>query len=166
MHAILPELGRIFKASMGNPESTIMLVVCAILAIVAAGVVLKLVAEPFGCKMVNANRVMLLLGVVVVLAFVAAVVTGAFVVPRMAASAVAPWLPLIVAVVIVLAGAVPLGCLILKAGYFQALFSLLLSMAAAAALVTAAHYGMGAVKAGGKSIERSKEQAEQRRVLP
>ena len=131
----------------------------------AATLVIKFAGETCGCKFINSNRLTLVVVIAVVLSLGAAVLTGAYVCPRISNADVRPWLPLAAAVVLLLAAVVPLTGLLLKARYGAALVTLLVSIGAAAAAAAIVKAGVGAVMSGGESFGKSTERMMEREKL-
>ncbi|MDI6775399.1 MAG: hypothetical protein QME60_08440 [Verrucomicrobiota bacterium] len=152
MNSLSAELVRVVQVSLGQHGSTALAVVLGVLALLAAALVVNFVGEIFGCKLVNSSRASLVVLATAVVLLGAAALIGVYMCSRISSAAAARWLPLTAAVVAFLAVVLPLARLILKAGYFQALFTMGLSLAAAAALVAVVNAAIGMTKAGESSV--------------
>ncbi len=113
------------------------------------------ISAAMGSTMATPLRV---LGVAVVgaaLVMGAAVATRLYLAPILRASPMLPWLPLVLAVLVLLLLVAPLAKSILSSGYFEAVFALMLSMAAAAAVVVMARAGFNAFREGDKGFDKT-----------
>lgn len=155
MSSLSTEWARIVQICLGNPGSVVLGIVLGILGVAAAGLIVRFVGEVFGCKVVSSGRTVLVLLLTAVALLGAAVLTAALVCPKISHAAVARWLPAVAAAVALLAVVLPLTRLILKAGYFQALFTVGLSLMAAAVVVALVNAGARMAKAGSGSLEGS-----------
>jgi len=89
------------------------------------------------------------------LVMAAVVATRLYLVPALHSSPMLPWLPLIVAGVVTLLLVAPLAKWILQSGYFEAVFALVLSVAAAALVVVMTRAGFNAFRHGDKGFDKT-----------
>ncbi len=85
----------------------------------------------------------------------AVVATRLYLVPSLHSSPMLPWLPLIVAGLVTLLLVAPLAKWILSSGVFDAVFALVLSVAAAALIVVMTHAGFNAFRQGDKGFDKT-----------
>ena len=85
----------------------------------------------------------------------AVVATRLYLVPALHSSPMLPWLPLVVAVLAIVLLVAPLAKWILSSGYFEAVFSLVLSVAAAVLVVVMVRAGFNAFRHGDKGFDKT-----------
>lgn len=91
----------------------------------------------------------------VLLALAAVVAVRLYLIPHLHPTEMIRWLPLVVTGLVVLACVAPMTRWLLAAGYFEAVFALVLSAAAAALVVVLAHAGFNAFREGDKGFNKT-----------
>jgi hypothetical protein len=156
------EVLKIINQMMGNAgkPADAEVIVCLITAILGAIIILKWAGKALGASMTDNGRVsfMVVLGSALGLASTAAL--NIYVLTGTKNALLIQWLPIGVFGLIILAIVTPLAAFMLKAKYFQALFSILLAIGAAVGIVILTHAGFDALKQGDKQFKRTKERTD------
>lgn len=151
----IAEGGQIVRELIGATGSATEYNVLLGVAIVAFLFALFNISAAMGSTMATPLRV---LGVAVVggyLVMGATVATQLYLVPNLHSSPMLPWLPLIVAGLVTLLLVAPLAKWLLSSGYFDAVFALVLSVAAAALVVVMTRAGFNAFREGDKGFDKT-----------
>jgi positive regulator of sigma E activity len=156
------EIIKIAKLVLGNAgkASDMEIIVCLIVAILAFTLVFKWLAKSFGATMADNGRIFLVTGIGILLLVAATAAINIYLVPTLKNPLIIKWLPLVVCGLITLVVIIPLICFLLKAKYFQSLFSCLLSICAIAGIVMLVHGAFGAIQQGDKEFKKTKERTE------
>ena len=156
MNPFLHEIWTVFRLALGNPQSDLQLGIVAALGFVALVFGLDKLADLLGAHQTSRLRAALVL-IISIAAMLAAVAAVNIYGPKASNHDVSKYLPIGVAVVVVLVIATPAMMLILKTSYMSGLFSFLLAAALGAVIMALASAGFSAAKAGGKDLEKQKE---------
>lgn len=139
-----------FRLMLWNPRTQFELLLSATLAAMTFVLVLNKVGSALDLKLAETMRslVVLAVGLTAVLA-------------ALGFLSLQPGLPRLVipvaAIVLVLAVVTPLACLLLKGPYLSALFSLLISMAAATVMILFIHTTFSALNKSGTSVDHGRQ---------
>ncbi|MBT3294087.1 MAG: hypothetical protein HN919_12090 [Verrucomicrobia bacterium] len=128
-----------------------------LLGLAVAGLLFGLfnISAAMGATMSTPLRVTLVsvLGGLLVMAAVVAV--RLYLIPNLTPSPMLRWLPLVVSGMVLLLCVAPLAKWLLSAGYFEAVFALVLSCAAVALLIVLGHAGFNALRTGDKGFNKT-----------
>lgn len=149
------EAGQVMRALIGSVESPAEYNV--LLAAAALGFVFALfnISAAMGSTMSTVPRV---LGVAVLggyLLMITVVAARLYLVPNLHAVPMLPWLPWIAAGLVLLALVAPIAKVLLSSGYFEAVLSVVLSIAAAALVVILVQAGFNAFREGDKGFNKT-----------
>lgn len=150
------EISRIIRLATGNPESITELVTVLIIAAGACVIVLNIVGNLLKFPMINMKRSIWILAIGLLAVIVVTTAVNLYLAPHLANESLRRWLPVVAATVVLLAIIVPSACLLYNAPYFKALFSVLLSVAAAWAVMLLVQAGLSAVRGGEKVFDKTK----------
>lgn len=115
------------------------------------------VSSAMGSRMATPLRVFTASAAALLLVMAAAIATRLYIIPSLHSSPMTAHLPLIIAGLVLLVCAAPLAKWILAAGYFEAVFALVLSVAAAALVVVMTHAAFNAFHEGDREFEKTHE---------
>ena len=160
MNSWKQEIIRLIDQAFGNPGSLIELVVLlAISAIVLIFVMYKTgkamkftLSEPWRCVAV------LITGALFAIIIISAV--NIYISPHLSNPIIRKIIPICILALAVLAIATPLSCYLHRSEYFQSLFAIILSIAAAIAVILIIKAGFNAVSSGDKQLQKTKEHKE------
>ncbi len=113
------------------------------------------ISAAMGSTMTTPLRVFAVTVVGGYLVLTAVVAMRLYLVPVLRSSPMLPWLPLIVALLATILIVAPLAKWILASGYFEAVFALVLSAAAAALVVVMVRAGFNAFRHGDKGFDKT-----------
>ena len=160
MSTLISSTTEIIQLLTLKPASPIVMYMVVAIGLLAAWFGLVKIAAALKFPMCTGGRCALALLTLVAVSLVAAVITDAFIAPKIANPALSMFLPLIVACVLLLAAVVPLSCFILKSHYLQTLSALCVPIIAAAIVSFLASAITGAVQQGGKGFSCTKDRTE------
>lgn len=151
----LDEGAQIIRELIGSVGSGTEYNVLLGLAIVGLLFALFNISAAMGSTMATPLRVtgVAVIGGVAVMA--AVVATRLYLVPALRSSPMLPWLPVIVAGLVTLLIVAPLAKWLLASGYFEAIFALVLSVAAAALVVVMTRAAFNAFRHGDKGFDKT-----------
>jgi len=150
------EILRIIRLAAGNPESITELVTVLISAAAVCVIVLNIVGNVLKFPMADKKRSALVLTIGLLSMTLIIMAVNLYVVPRLASESLLVWVPIVSATVTMLAIVIPSACLLCRAPYFKALFTVLLSVAAAWAVMLLVQAGFSAVHGGEKVFDKTK----------
>ena len=142
------------------PASKPLLAITIAMALTAAWFGFKKTAEALKFPMNSGFRPLASLTLLIVLCLVSAAAAAAYICPRVSLQTLSRFLPLITAVLALLAIVVPISCLLMKSKYLQTLSSFLVPVIAAAIVVFLAKGIAGAISEGEKGFSTTKERTE------
>lgn len=155
MEIWLKSLKDILHLLAARPESDIGFVVTSVVAAITIVLVLIKTGKAFRFAMPEMWRAVLVFLVGLSVCLIAAAATNIYLVPKLASSTLKIALPIIAAIVACLAVPVPLSCFLFKSKYFSSLFSILLSLAAAFAIVMLAKGAVNAFSHGKSGFSKT-----------
>lgn len=160
MNELKTEVLSILNAILGSPKDSVELGALIVAALLGGILFLKIVGRLLKYPMADFGRsaVVVLTGAAVSLAAVAAF--NVYAVPAIDNPAVARYTPIAIVAVILLAGVLPLACFLLKSRYLQTLAGVILSIAAAAAIVLLVQYAFGAFREGAKGFKKTEDRTQ------
>jgi len=151
----ISEAEQIIRELIGTVGSSTEYNVLLGLAIVGFLFALFNISAAMGSTMATPLRVFAVAVVGGYLVMGAVIATRLYLVPSLHSSPMLPWLPLIVAGLVTVLIVAPLAKWILSSGYFEAVFALVLSVAAAALVVVMARAGFNAFRHGDKGFNKT-----------
>lgn len=151
------QVGRLL---LGNPGSAVQLGVLLVLGVLTLLFVLGKAGSAFGISNTSFWH-SLVVGVLGIVLVVVAMVAVKLYVPLWETASLRVWLLVGAGVIVSLALIVPLMCMLQKAGYFAALFTWLVSVAAAALVIAMVGAAFNAVSSGKRSAEQGREHKKQ-----
>jgi hypothetical protein len=155
---ILKVVNLLFGAA--GKASQVEITICIVAAVLACVMILKSTCKTLGGTMAEKGRATGLAVGGIVLLLAVAVAVGLYLCPLIKSAGIGKWLPLISCVIVILAVITPVGCLLFKSKYFGTLFSILLSIAGAVAIVFLVHGAFGAIRSGDKELKKTKQRTE------
>ena len=156
MNAWLVEIQRLVRIVIGDPSSPVQFWAAFGLGLIALFVAAQWMAKMFKFTMGESGRISGVLAAWFALTLLVVVPLDLYLGPRLG-GALQTWLPLIGAVVVFFAGAVPLCCFITKTKYGPSVSALLISVAAAAALILLTHAVFAATRSAGKDLGKTRK---------
>lgn len=160
MNAWKAEILRIVRLATNSPESMPELVTLLILAAITFVIVLCKVGNALKFSMTDMKRSagVLAIGLPAIILIVAAV--NLYLAPHVADEDLRRWVPIVSTAVTLLAIVIPAVCLLHRAPYFQALFAILLSIAAAGAVILLVHAGFRTARGLNKEFDKTRNRTE------
>lgn len=139
-----------------NPESSTAMYAGIALSLVTAWFAFGKTIKALKFPLNDGSRAAVAFVISVILPLMAAVLTKAYILPRITNIPIARFAPLAAAVLILLAAAAPITCFLLKSKYLQTLASFLAPVISAVIMVFLVKGVFGAVREGDKGFDRTK----------
>ena len=160
MATIIDSLQSILQTLALHPSSPLVMYATIAFSVVAAWLGFTKTIAALKVPMSEGFRPVLSLLALVLIGLLAATLTNAYGSPRASSAALSKFLPLIVAVIMLLAVAIPLACFLMKSRYGQTLSAFIVPLIAATIVVFLAKGITGAVKQGGTGFSKTKDRTE------
>jgi len=152
----LAEIGRIIQTALLDPESKVEMAFMLVTGFIAFVGVMSKAGDALKITVPESNRSIAVFFITAAAILLAVGACNIWLVPRMENPDISKWLPAVTVVVVLLVVSVPAMCLIQRANYLQGLFSLLMSVVAAALVVLLVHTLFDAVRHKKKEFGRTK----------
>lgn len=146
----------ILKGLIGNPQTTLELIAMVVVGILGLIIGIRVIGSLLGCAMADWGRGTGAVLVTTGLLLSALIAVNLYVLPSVSQAALKYTILGASLVIVFLGAAVPLSRLIIRGKYTQVLFTLLLSITAAAALMMVTRAGFHTARAGEKGINKAK----------
>lgn len=156
MNAFASSVMEIIRLVTINPSSVPLLYIIVLIGMIAAWFGLYKTAAALKFPMATSGRVWTVVILLALTALLSAAACRAFISPKIAQPVLSSYLPLLAAVISVLAVSTPLSCFIFKSHYFQTLSSMAVPLVAAAIVAFLANGLSGAFKQGNKGFSTTK----------
>lgn len=150
----------ITRTACGKSPSTGELVVILVLAFFALFLVIMKTGKAFKFAMPERGRTIAVIIVGIALSLISATAIKIYLSERLFQGVMQTIVPVSAVAVVLLAIVVPFACFMLKSKYFPTLFSLVLGIAAATAVILMVRAASGAIMSGGKDFSRVKDKTE------
>ena len=160
MTTFIDSLHSVLQILTLNSESSPVMYVTLAFALIAAWFGFSKMISALKVPMNDGFRPVLALTGLVIIGLLAGVLTKAYATPHVSSATLSRFLPLIVAVVLFLAVAVPLACFLMKSRYGQTLSAFIVPLIAATIVIFLAKGITGAVKQGSKGFSKTKDRTE------
>jgi hypothetical protein len=156
MNVWITESLKLVKLMLGNPASTVELVVLICVGVVTFIIALAKIADLLGAHSATRPRsaIVFVLSVILLLGIAAA---ADIYLPQKLGGSMHKFIPLAAAIVALLVAVTPITCLVKKASYMTSLFSLVLAGASAAVVIALAVAAFNALESGNKGLDSTRE---------
>ena len=160
MANIIDSLQSILQTLTLNPSSPLVMYATIAFSVIAAWFGFTKTIAALKVPMNEGFRPVMSLVAFVAICLLSATLTKAYGSPRVSSAALSKFLPLIVAVIVLLAAAIPIACFLMKSRYGQTLSAFIVPLIAVAIVVFLAKGITGAVKSGGKGFSKTQDRTE------
>lgn len=158
MEAWQTEAANVISNILGHPSSHMEAVIVSLITLMVFFFTLSKLSDGFKIPMTHTRRVVLVAVVTIAGLLASIVAANLYVLPKLSSPDMKQYAPWAAAALALLILCVPSMCLIQKAGYFQGLVSILLSIVVAGAIMIILQAGISTVRQSAMGVSEDKKE--------